>query len=570
MSYYSTRSESKLDTDDDDEFYVPRQEVEDELDDGTTTPSSTTPTTTNTYHQSLYHQHVRSTTTSTMDYHHRVRPPPRRSRYMERLQHRIDTTTPSVSTPPPSASNETTAESSALSRYRLRRATASSSSSEHTGNRHGLLPEDESSTSFMALIRRHQQREFTGGANDEGDIDVAEEDEGEEEEDYEDEEVDDYDDDEEEDDEMDDGSTAVTIRAPTDRRSSTPIWSGTGMASTGSSSDMGTNDILDIGITTQTSTATATSVAPINTDGTDQDELLVGSGSSADGGDTTIAADSTNTTSMVITAVPNLHSLFEKPYLREIGIEDILSFQLSSAKPGNGVEQLYDPSFETYWQSDGISQPHWIQIQLPRRLPVTHVALYLDYQLDESYTPRTVQIETGLTVVQDSSNLSTVLSDAPVMELHEPVGWCIFPIYVPPDPFDTNHSDNGNGGVVINETSMIPRAHWVRVSVVSMHQNGRDTHVRRVALFCQRTSMTVRMPQQHHVSNKLPFKEETKQASNQKAPVKEEDDEDAQNDHEEILLYARTRSTGRNYDPNMLSQSNIRINQQSSLFGTIR
>ena len=488
---------------------------------------------------------------------------------MERLQHRIDTTTPSVSTPPPSAPNETTAESSALSRYRLRRAAASSSSSEHTGSRHGLLPEDESSTSFMALIRRHQQREFTGGANDEGDIDVAEEDEGEEEEDYEDEEVDDYDD-EEEDDEMDDGSTAVTIRAPTDRRSSTPIWSGTGMASTGSSSDMGTNDILDIGITTQTSTATATSVAPINTDGTDQDELLVGSGSSADGGDTTIAADSTNTTSMVITAVPNLHSLFEKPYLREIGIEDILSFQLSSAKPGNGVEQLYDPSFETYWQSDGISQPHWIQIQLPRRLPVTHVALYLDYQLDESYTPRTVQIETGLTVVQDSSNLSTVLSDAPVMELHEPVGWCIFPIYVPPDPFDTNHSDNGNGGVVINETTMIPRAHWVRVSVVSMHQNGRDTHVRRVALFCQRTSMTVRMPQQHHVSNKLPFKEETKQASNQKAPVKEEDDEDAQNDHEEILLYARTRSTGRNYDPNMLSQSNIRINQQSSLFGTIR
>ena len=569
MSYYSTRSESKLDNDDDDEFYVPRQEVEDELDDGTTTPSSTTPTTTNTYHQSLYHQHVRSTTTSTMDHHHRVRPPPRRSRYMERLQHRIDTTTPSVSTPPPSAPNETTVESSALSRYRLRRAAASSSSSEHTGSRHGLLPEDESSTSFMALIRRHQQREFTGGANDEGDIDVAEEDEGEEEEDYEDEEVDDYDD-EEEDDEMDDGSTAVTIRAPTDRRSSTPIWSGTGMASTGSSSDMGTNDILDIGITTQTSTATATSVAPINTDGTDQDELLVGSGSSADGGDTTIAADSTNTTSMVITAVPNLHSLFEKPYLREIGIEDILSFQLSSAKPGNGVEQLYDPSFETYWQSDGISQPHWIQIQLPRRLPVTHVALYLDYQLDESYTPRTVQIETGLTVVQDSSNLSTVLSDAPVMELHEPVGWCIFPIYVPPDPFDTNHSDNGNGGVVINETTMIPRAHWVRVSVVSMHQNGRDTHVRRVALFCQRTSMTVRMPQQHHVSNKLPFKEETKQASNQKAPVKEEDDEDAQNDHEEILLYARTRSTGRNYDPNMLSQSNIRINQQSSLFGTIR
>jgi anaphase-promoting complex subunit 10 len=432
--------------------------------------------------------------------------------------------------------------------------------------------------------------------DEEDDAEVGEEEYDDEEE--EEEEVDDYDDEE---DEMDDGSTAVTIRAPTERRSSlsTPIWSTTGMSSIGggvggsnsnstggdeSHDEMGTTT-NDVGIVTQTSAGTATtttSVAPMNnpTDGTDTDELLVGSGSSADGGDTTIAGSTSNTTAMIISAVPNLHSLFEKPYLREIGTEDILSFQLSSAKPGNGVEQLYDPSLETYWQSDGTCQPHWIQIQLPRRLPVTHVALYLDYQLDESYTPRTVQIDTGLTVVQKDS--SSVLSDAPVMELHEPVGWCIFPIYIPPDPFDTNHSDHGGGnvnpgggGVTINETTMIPRAHWVRISVVSMHQNGRDTHVRRVALFCQRTSMTLRMPQPSHISHTFSTSSENKPIMVNHTNVsllKEgmEEDGESNTDHEEILLYARTRATGRNYDPIKLPQRRIGMEQPSSLFGTIR
>ena len=563
MSYYSSRSESKLDHDDDDDDHVV------DVADGLTTASTTTPGTVNrSPYESPYHQHMRSTTATTtpaIDRHY-IQQQFRRSRYIDRLHHRVDST-PSTTTTPTSAMYEATADTSTSARYRVRRPISTSSSLSRERDLHSQLME-ESSTSFVELIRQHRQREFNVDANDAGAEDEEEDDDDEEE--YEDEEVDDYDDEEEEEDDMDDGSTAVTIRAPTDRRSSTPIWSASGMAShTGSSSDMGTTDIPDIGITTQTSTVTTTSVAPINNDGTDQDELLVGSGSSADGGDTTIAASSTNTTSMVIAAVPNLHSLFEKPYLREIGIEDILSFELSSAKPGNGVEQLYDPSFETYWQSDGISQPHWIQIQLPRRLPVTHVALYLDYQLDESYTPRTVQIETGLTVVQDSSSLShhaTILGDAPIMELHEPVGWCIFPIYIPPDPFDTDHGSGS--GIIINETTMIPRAHWVRISILSMHQNGRDTHIRRVALFCQRTSMTVRMPPQPHISNKLTCTDETKQVA--KLSASEADGDDAHNDHEEILLYARTRSTVRNYDPAMLPQSNMRVNHQPSLFGTIR
>ena len=47
--------------------------------------------------------------------------------------------------------------------------------------------------------------------------------------------------------------------------------------------------------------------------------------------------------------------------LREIGKDAVWS--LSTAKPGNGVEQLRDDNTETYWQSDG-TQPHLINIQV--------------------------------------------------------------------------------------------------------------------------------------------------------------------------------------------------------------
>ena len=91
-----------------------------------------------------------------------------------------------------------------------------------------------------------------------------------------------------------------------------------------------------------------------------------------------------------------------------------------------------------------------------------------------------------------------------------------------------------------------------------------------MALFCQRTSMSLRMPPQPHISNKLSSKPESIQnAKNANVSLKDEDGE-SNTDHEEILLYARTRATVRNYDPTMLQNRNIGMDQQSSLFGTIR
>jgi anaphase-promoting complex subunit 10 len=182
----------------------------------------------------------------------------------------------------------------------------------------------------------------------------------------------------------------------------------------------------------------------------------------------------------VIKSVPNLDSLYG---LREVGRE-ALCWQLSSAKPGNGVEQLLDPCFETYWQSDGSAQPHWIQLHFGRRLAISHVCLYVDYQLDESYTPRKVIVEIGLTQ-QD-----LIPACAPV-ELVDPNGWCIIPLQAPPDPLDDPtqllHPSSESSG----SQQHYVKTHLLRISVLAMHQNGRDTHVRHVQLYGPRMKATV-------------------------------------------------------------------------------
>lgn len=164
----------------------------------------------------------------------------------------------------------------------------------------------------------------------------------------------------------------------------------------------------------------------------------------------------------VIKAVPNLQSLSG---LRELG-HDAICWQLSSAKPGNGVEQLRD-GLDSYWQSDGNSQPHWIQVHFARRMSLSHVCLYLDYTLDESYTPRRIQVSVGMT--------NHELVDAMrVVEVQEPNGWCILPL----DLFE----------------DCVIKTHVVRISILSMHQNGRDTHVRLVRLFGPRNGTRSAMP----------------------------------------------------------------------------
>eukprot|EP00537_Pseudo-nitzschia_pungens_P018363 CAMPEP_0172403556 /NCGR_PEP_ID=MMETSP1061-20121228/59765_1 /TAXON_ID=37318 /ORGANISM="Pseudo-nitzschia pungens, Strain cf. pungens" /LENGTH=268 /DNA_ID=CAMNT_0013138011 /DNA_START=116 /DNA_END=922 /DNA_ORIENTATION=- len=203
-----------------------------------------------------------------------------------------------------------------------------------------------------------------------------------------------------------------------------------------------------------------------------------------------------------IQAVSNLDSLYG---LREIG-KEALCWQLSSAKPGNGVEQIRDQSTDTYWQSDGVSQPHLIQVHFARRVAISHICLYLDFNLDESYTPKNIEVHVGMT----TQDLVPAIHAASVVELNEPVGWCIIPLTSPPDPFDDILEDLTESG--IPRSRRIVRTHLVQIEICSMHQNGRDTHVRQVQLYGPRTTMSTLQSDPSHdvISNEAEIKKRSR------------------------------------------------------------
>ncbi|KAG7371388.1 anaphase-promoting complex, subunit 10 (APC10)-domain containing protein [Nitzschia inconspicua] len=218
-----------------------------------------------------------------------------------------------------------------------------------------------------------------------------------------------------------------------------------------------------------------TSEVEIDETGDDDDDQ---DGATGDAADAAVArVDST----LIIQAVSNLDSLYG---LREIGRE-ALCWRLSSAKPGNGVEQIRDQNTDTYWQSDGVTQPHLIQIHFARRVAISHVCLYLDYNLDESYTPKTIAVQCGMT----TQDLVPAIADGATVELNEPVGWVIIPVTSLPDPLD----DMGEEEEETNIPRRIVRAHLLQIEIRTMHQNGRDTHVRQVQLYGPRTAKASNM-----------------------------------------------------------------------------
>jgi len=154
---------------------------------------------------------------------------------------------------------------------------------------------------------------------------------------------------------------------------------------------------------------------------------------------------------------------------REIGNE--AAWTLSSAKPGNGVEQLRDDNFETFWQSDG-SQPHLINIQFYKKMRIKELHLYCDFKRDESYTPSKISIKAG-------SGFHD-LREVKLEELDEPDGWV---------RIDLTTKESGNNLQGSANTYYL-RAHVVQIAVLSSHQNGRDTHVRQVKIFGPRQSST--------------------------------------------------------------------------------
>ncbi|XP_010029785.1 anaphase-promoting complex subunit 10 isoform X3 [Eucalyptus grandis] len=98
--------------------------------------------------------------------------------------------------------------------------------------------------------------------------------------------------------------------------------------------------------------------------------------------------------------------------LREMGKKAVWS--VSSCKPGNGVSSLRDDNLDTYWQSDG-AQPHLVNVQFQKKVKLQMVALYVDFKLDESYTPSKISIRAG----DGFHNLKEIKT----VELLKPSGW---------------------------------------------------------------------------------------------------------------------------------------------------
>lgn len=148
------------------------------------------------------------------------------------------------------------------------------------------------------------------------------------------------------------------------------------------------------------------------------------------------------------------HSLTHSYSLLSLSV----SWSVSSAKPGNGVDLLVDGRNDSFWQSDG-SQPHCITLQFQEPVELSRVAIACDFRVDESYTPQRIAIRVGTRW----SDLVTVRTE----EVVEPQGWIVVPLGA------------GVGGRVL------------QILVLANHQNGRDTHVRQVRVFGPRKEMGI-------------------------------------------------------------------------------
>lgn len=160
-------------------------------------------------------------------------------------------------------------------------------------------------------------------------------------------------------------------------------------------------------------------------------------------------------------------------------LPSIASWVLSSAKPGNGVNQLMDNNLETYWQSDG-PLPHLLTITFNRKTKLSDLWIHFNHRSDESYTPQQLSIRIG-TGYHD-------LEEIQIVDLNEPQGWLRVPLVQVADTQGLFVRDKSFGGAV-----GFIRVWCLQIAVIGNHQNGRDTHVRQIKLFGPRAVNNVRL-----------------------------------------------------------------------------
>ncbi|KIW28957.1 uncharacterized protein PV07_04808 [Cladophialophora immunda] len=187
------------------------------------------------------------------------------------------------------------------------------------------------------------------------------------------------------------------------------------------------------------------------------------------------------------------------------GLRDISSlatWTLSSTKPGCGLPQLRNPSPALFWQSDG-PQPHTLTLHFFKLVAIVKMRIYLDFELDESYTPTKMKfyagmsegslVEFGTWEVNDTVDLETGEAHSSIEGLR---GWIDIPLKGVGGREPRYH---GNSDMVASqgEPTLYPlrsdlqenpggdvlKAMVVQIRICENHQNGKDTHVRGFQVF---------------------------------------------------------------------------------------
>lgn len=131
-------------------------------------------------------------------------------------------------------------------------------------------------------------------------------------------------------------------------------------------------------------------------------------------------------------------------------------------------------------RSDG-PQPHSIHVQFTRLQWITDILLYMDYKLDESYTPSKISVRAG-TSPHD-------LQEVYALDMDEPQGWLHIPLgtLLVHGNDGSDASSQGWDPPVIKENteevSMGIQCRWIQVCILANHQNGKDTHVRQIKVY---------------------------------------------------------------------------------------
>lgn len=190
------------------------------------------------------------------------------------------------------------------------------------------------------------------------------------------------------------------------------------------------------------------------------------------------------------------------PELREIS--SLASWTVSTHKPGCGVAALRAPTPEQFWQSDG-PQPHTLTLNFFKRVAIVKLRVYLDFDLDESYTPTKMVFLAGMG--------GNDLVEFAAWEGESPCGWVDISLEgvggrhrksTRDSPIPNNRSRrrrrhaHGNELIVgddsddVDDDDVDPddpfdgnvlKAMVIQVRICENHQNGKDTHVRGFQVF---------------------------------------------------------------------------------------